>query len=354
MTRIGEHSESTGSGVDHLVECARNAVVNRAVAERYVQELDRWARPGPPVRRRVPWLAAGLAPVVVLALWWRSGPALEPTAPVQIGARVAIVSAPGTLYRVVRADEGGTEIAVDRGAVTARLWRSRAPHRLVLSGGGVTATATGTVYSLAIAATGPVVSVTEGSVEVRVAGGLHVIAAGASWPETGRAADPGAAYALLALPAPVAPPPLPPADAADTVEPDGSASPPGAAEGPAEKPPVTPHPAAPSGAASDPTALKERWHTARLLRGQGRFAAALAECIAIADTHDPMWSAIALVEAVRIELGPLADPERAIAIADRMIREWPADMLVPEARELRCRALQQLGRAGECAPATQP
>jgi len=48
--------------------------------------------------------------------------------------------------------------------------------------------------------------------------------------------------------------------------------------------------------------------------------------------HDPIWSPIALVEAVRIELGPLADPERAIALADRVIREWPADALVSEAR----------------------
>ena len=67
-----------------------------------------------------------------------------------------------------------------------------------------------------------------------------------------------------------------------------------------------------------------------------------------------MWSPIALVEAVRIELGPLADPERAIALADRVLREWSADALVSEARELRCRALRQLGRSDECAPAQQP
>lgn len=67
-----------------------------------------------------------------------------------------------------------------------------------------------------------------------------------------------------------------------------------------------------------------------------------------------MWSPIALVEAMRIELGPLADPERALALAERTLHEWPADALVSEARELRCRALRQLGRGVECAIAPQP
>jgi hypothetical protein len=37
-----------------------------------------------------------------------------------------------------------------------------------------------------------------------------------------------------------------------------------------------------------------------------------------------------------------------------MIRDGPGDALLAEVRELRCRALGQLGRAGECAPAPQP
>jgi hypothetical protein len=105
--------------------------------------------------------------------------------------------------------------------------------------------------------------------------------------------------------------------------------------------------------AVEPT-IKDRWRAARLLRGQGWFADALAECVAIADARDPTWSPIALVEAIRIELGPLAGPERAIALADRMLREWPNDALAAEARELRCRALRQLGRGDECAIASPP
>ena len=355
MTRIGERSESTGRGIDRLVECARSAEVDRAAAERYVAELDRWARPAPPARRWVPWLAGGLAAAVaLLALWWRGGAALERPAPVQIGDRVAIVAAPGAVYRVMRADPGGTEIAVDRGAVTARLWRSAEPHRLVLSGGGITATATGTVYTLAIAATGPVVRVTEGTVEVRAADGLHVVAAGASWPAADPGPDPDGARTLLALSAPVPRPGPADADAAvaadAAIEADAGGSP--ASPDGADSVEVSPGPRrapAPPRAASGPPAMKDRWRTARLLRGQGRFAAAIAECVAIADARDSTWSPIALIEALRIELGPLAEPEGAIALADRMLREWPGDPLLPEARELRCRALRQLGRAAECA-----
>lgn len=67
--------------------------------------------------------------------------------------------------------------------------------------------------------------------------------------------------------------------------------------------------------------------------------------------HDRTWSPIALVEAARIELGPQSAPERVLALVDRFERKWPAHTLAPEARELRCRALRQLGRGAECAPA---
>ena len=94
--------------------------------------------------------------------------------------------------------------------------------------------------------------------------------------------------------------------------------------------------------------IKSRWQLARRLRAEGKVRLAIAECIAIADLHDPTWAPIALVEAIRLYAGPLADPTHAIAIADRVIAEWPADVLVPEARQLRCRALARLGRGQEC------
>ncbi|MGN6104864.1 MAG: hypothetical protein ACTHU0_07165, partial [Kofleriaceae bacterium] len=96
--------------------------------------------------------------------------------------------------------------------------------------------------------------------------------------------------------------------------------------------------------------LVERWRIARLLRAQNKLAEALAECLALVEAHDPTWSPIALVEAIRIELGPRASPERAIELADQMAREWPSHGLATEARELRCRALRQLGRGEACAP----
>jgi hypothetical protein len=94
--------------------------------------------------------------------------------------------------------------------------------------------------------------------------------------------------------------------------------------------------------------LKERWHLARRLRAEGKVRSAIAECLAIADLHDSTWSPIALVEAIRLYAGPLADPAHAITIADRVVAEWPADVLVPEARQLRCRALARLDRGQEC------
>ena len=106
---------------------------------------------------------------------------------------------------------------------------------------------------------------------------------------------------------------------------------------------------APPPEASGPS-VNERWRSARLLRSQGKFAEAIVECEAIAETHDATWAPIALVEAARIELGPLAAPERAITFVERFEREWSGNGLLPEARDLRCRALGQLGRGSECGP----
>jgi hypothetical protein len=106
-------------------------------------------------------------------------------------------------------------------------------------------------------------------------------------------------------------------------------------------------------AAASPT-IKQRWQHARRLRAEGKARAAIAECLAIADLRDATWSPIALVEAIRLYAGPLSDPANAIAIADRVVAEWPADVLVPEARQLRCRALARLGRGQECAVPLSP
>jgi hypothetical protein len=126
-----------------------------------------------------------------------------------------------------------------------------------------------------------------------------------------------------------------------------------------ESPPHTPAPAhelprdaelapAPEPSGSAGPTVNERWRSARLLRSQGKFAEAIVECEAIADTHDATWAPIALLEAARIELGPLAAPERAVTYVERFEREWSGNGLLPEARDLRCRALGQLGRSSEC------
>jgi hypothetical protein len=119
------------------------------------------------------------------------------------------------------------------------------------------------------------------------------------------------------------------------------------------EPVLPPPPSLDAGIAHDAPAAEnatERWRSARLFRSQGKFNEAIAECVAIADSGDRTWAPIALIEAARIELGPLTAPERAITYVDRFEREWPGNGLDPEARDLRCRALIQLGRGAECAP----
>jgi hypothetical protein len=349
--------------LDALIERARSATVDRAAAERYVSELERRERAVPRPRRWVPWLAGGLAAAAAAAaalrLW--PDPPHPPGAPVAISDRVTVIADPDTVYHPAHTGADDTTITVERGAVTARLWPGERRHRLVLAGGGITAVATGTVYSLAVRSGAPMVSVVQGTVEVDARGAVHTVHAGQSWPPDGQGTDPAAGRALLALSAP------PPATDAVVVVPiDAGVAPSPDAGEPVDAPAPDAAPeAVDAGAATQPhrapalpvptpaPTVKDRWRTARQLRGQGQLDRAIAECLAIADARDATWSPIALVEAVRIELGPLADRERAIDLAERMLREWPSDALAPEARELRCRALRQLGRGGECAAAPQ-
>jgi hypothetical protein len=106
----------------------------------------------------------------------------------------------------------------------------------------------------------------------------------------------------------------------------------------------------------DTLSIKERWRRARLLRAQGSYQRALAESLVIVDAKDATWSSIALVEAIRICNGPLADPDQALALADRFLREWPSSSLATEVRQLRCHALGQLGRTDGCStrPTARP
>ena len=320
--------------LDALVSAARAATIRRDLADGYVRELDRWAL-RPPVRRMWPvWVGAGvaLAAAATAVLLIAHDPALDAPA-VRIGERVAIVSEPGTSYRVVEATPGATTIEVEHGAVTARLWPGATPHQLVLAGGGVTASAKGTIYELAVAAGRGSVHVAQGSVEVAEHGEVHVVTASRD--------EVRGAETLRALPGPtvVATQRTPAPTPAPVVVATTPTLPP--------PPPVVTH-APPVAPAVVPPSIKDRWRDARLLRGQGRFDDAVQACLAIADANDATWSPIALVEAARIEIGPLASPEHAIELAERAIREWPRDALVSEARALRCQALGQLGRAGDC------
>jgi hypothetical protein len=205
------------------------------------------------------------------------------------------------------------------------------------------------VYSLTVDDRGASVAVHEGTVAVTGAE-TATVEPGQPWPASAPARGNASARRLLAAPQPVTTPEAP-------ITLDGATTPDAIDALPTDALVVIAvRDAAPVDAVRDavsidasPPSLTERWRLARLYRGQANYDAAIRECIAIADAKDQTWSPIALVEAMRIELGPLTSPERALVLADRFAREWPNHDLAADARELRCRALRQLGRAAECA-----
>lgn len=354
------------SQLDHLIARAKDLTVRDDHARLQVAELSRWVRPhAEPSRTRLPWFAGGFAiaaaAAVIVLLVTRPTPTLDRGGALRIGDRVAIIAEPNTRYRVLAADARSTEVFVEHGTVTARLWPGAQPHRLALRGEGIEAVATGTVFALQVDDRGASVHVHEGKVEVTRGSEHAQVAAGTAWPVSATPRDRRAAEQLLAMA-----PPLPSDTAVSSptaVRDDAPAAPPIDADqaAPADarashvvptapSPPTDAAAAPPPTDAAPPPTMNERYRRARLQRGQGNFDAAIRECLAIADAKDATWSPIALLEAARIELGPRASPERAIVLADRFIAEWSTHELAPEARELRCRALRQLGRDAECKP----
>lgn len=321
------------SDLDRLVATARSADVPRSEADAYVRELDRWARAQPARSTWLPWMAGGLAVAVAIAfVILRTPVEPAPATPTDIGEQVAIVATPAARYRVTEATSEATRVVVEHGTVTARLWHTGRAHRLTLEGGGVVASATGTVYSLTVRDHAAVVHVDRGTVEVRDPAGVHMVPAGSSWPAGRPAPDRRGVSTLLALgDRELAPVREAPPDAAVAAAP---------IDAPVDAPPIVR--TAPKPPAVTMT-VKERWRHARLLRGQGKYPEAVEECVAIAATNDPVWAPIALVEAIRIDLGPLSDPTSAVALADQMLASWPRDALAPEVRSMRCHALAELG-----------
>jgi hypothetical protein len=255
------------------------------------------------------------------------------------------------VYRVAAAEATHTEIDVESGTVTARLFHADGAHELTLAGGGVRAHAVGTIYSLSVENGQGAVDVQQGTVRVEHGADTTSVAAGASWPPSAPHHAPASEMlgALDPLPTSSSPPPVS-IDAAVTVVPaDASSDVSDAQVAIAPRLQDAAPKATQERDAATTLSVTDLWRRARLMRGQGDFAGAIADCIAIADAKDATWSPIALLEAARIELGPRASPERAINLAERLIHDWPAHQLVPEARDLRCRALRQLGRDADCA-----
>jgi hypothetical protein len=353
--------------LDDLITRARELDVRPEHVSAYVADLARWTRRERelPRQRRWPAFLVGFAAAATIAIviWLVHAPSSATESPTQIGDRVAILAAPGSQYVVAAIDTSHTEISIERGAVTARVFPGASAHSVVLRGGGVQATGTDTI-TLAVDQYGSArVSANAGTAVVQDGAAGIAIEPGHSLPAHADPVGAAAAMRLSALDAPVArvvateiprePPtdapivvhvPVPVERAPTDLKSDRDERPKNVVE------PTPPHPPSlDAGLPANPTmTATERWRSARLFRSQGKFNEAIAQCVAIADAGDRTWAPIALIEAARIELGPLAAPERALAYVDRFTREWPGNGLDPEARDLRCRALAQLGRSSEC------
>lgn len=333
--------------LDALVARAREVELRAEPRERAVADAMRWRPPATPR----PWLvpafgllaAAALALVVIV---WR--PSARAATPLWVGPRVAIIVDAETSYQIDEVSDARATLSLARGSITARLMPGTEPYRLALRGAAVEATATGTIYTLAIVDGSAVVHVSEGQVEVRAAGDLHVVIAGDSWSAspaiaTAESAAIGEAAAVqLRL---LSPPPRATTAAIDAAIADAGA--PDAAVPDAGLAPAAPdaavalHAVPPAPARS----LPERWRRARQLRAQGAIERAADELRAISAADDPTWSPLALVEEIRLDLDARAAPEQAVMLADQLLARWPTHALVAEVRDLRCRALRQLGRA---------
>jgi hypothetical protein len=332
----------TARSLDDLLARARLVEVRPSRGAQVVAEVVRDAAAAPGPRTRAWWIPALAVCAAVAAVMMLSRRAVDPAAdPQRLGPRVAIIAAPGARYQVAAVDDDHADIIVEQGAITARLWHGPTPYRLTLRGGGVEALAVGTIYTLAVEDGIARVHVHDGTVRVTAAGALHVVPAASTWSSDASTTDEPigdddagelrALGELAALPAPVR-------DARRELGP--IVPPPAVAAPPAPTTPVSPSPAA----VAAPRAPVDRWRWARELRAQGHPEQARRELRNLAALADPTWSPLAQVEAIRIDLDVLTDPEDARAVADAMLARWPKHALAAEVRTLRCRALDQLGQ----------
>lgn len=360
-------TRSADTALDAAVAQARALRLDDAVVRARADECARWALAAERAPRPFAWWwpagAALAAAAAIVALVVRPAPPSSPlpeaaAAPiVGIGARVAIVASPGAAYRVLAATAERTDISIASGAVTARLYPGAAPHRLVLIGGGIEASATGTIYTLVVPASrAPYVVVHEGQVGVHDPSGEHAVPAGHAWPD----AAPGAAFRaafdaaahelehhqlaeLAAASASTTGSAGGPDDGrsgsdASSIDRRGSAST-GWAAGTLPPGGATADTAPPTGA----TTIDDRWRRARQLRGQGHPREALAMLDQLIRRGDPIWSPIAIAEAMRIHASVLADPRAVVGLGTGFLDRYPKHALAREVTDMLCRAHRALG-----------
>lgn len=256
-------------------------------------------------------------------------------APLQVGERVALVAREGSRYIVLAASAERTEIAIEEGALTARLFPNTArDHELILRVQNLEVRATGTIFSVGLDSKGAAYSlVHEGSVSVH--SGTHTIAlqAGQVYPKnavpdgtlgTSAMMLTGVEVTSVAQPD-VTPVPVDPAQT-DTLDANAKLL------------------ASPSPTSSSPIEL---WRQARALRSTGRFKQAINRLTELALSGDPTWAPLAQLELARLYDSDLSQPAKALTYAKAFLKSHANHELAPEARKLACQALAQLGRRDE-------
>lgn len=255
-----------------------------------------------------------------------AAPSVEPTIVeptiVEIGAYVALTSAPASAYTVESVIPEQTRLRVTRGAVTVRLFHDgREPHELAVSAGQHEFIARGTVYTVTPSPEGASVSVHEGTVWVRDGAGNVVaeIDRGEAWPDGSQLSETSAASRLL----------------------HHSLS-----EPPARRPPsrsaVRKQRRAPSEQAS-PETTSEQWQRARLLRAQGKTRAALAALRELAASPDATWAPLAIIEQIRIQRDISVDAPAIISLGREFHRRFPGHALTDEVMSMVCPVLRRKG-----------
>ncbi|MBI3183197.1 MAG: FecR domain-containing protein [Myxococcales bacterium] len=263
---------------------------------------------------------------------------------VQVGRRVVLNVHEGGRFHVYRADDSSSIIEVTGGEVGFRLFHGVAAHRLLVSAGGMTVEAVGTVFTVGLDG-GPSVAVHQGKVAARVGEEEFLVTQGFELhAASGRLlANSEQDPILESWDLTIESQSREPSAAASSAVKTGRTPDAATARTKIESEPDERSESASGLADAGRRLAVDLWRSARLLRAQARYLEAISALEELASMEDSTWSPLALVEKARIERSALSDPKAALRSAGEFMRRHPSHQLAPEARQLRCDAARAVG-----------